>query len=539
MRAVHCSRLRRLRIVRFNMTHTMTLRRASRCLLSVWLISLAMPAGAQPSAPKPDAHAHALAQNALPAGAGAPSSPHWSHREGDAQVHIGENAHVPADEPINLLVAVLGNAHTEGPVSGAVISVFGNARADGPVGEAVVALFGNVYVDAPVGHDVVAVFGNVELGPNARVSGEVVSVDGELIRDPASVVAGAVRTVSLGAGVVRLDGFRPWVEHALLYGRPLAIHPDLNWAWGVAFSFLAFYILLAVLMGDALDRCVRTIEQRPGPTILTAILSAVLTPIAFALLVITVLGVLAAPLLGAALFFAALFGKAVVLAWLGRRVTRVVGPNVLAHTAFAVLVGGLMVIALYLVPVLGFILMPLLTLLGVGAVLYTLMLTMQTRRDAAVAAAADHGVQTAALNTGGMSASTADAAVAQPAVVEGVRAGFWIRMAALAIDALLIGLLFGVLEAPDDIYLLALAGYGLLMWRLKSTTVGGLVCRLQVVRKDGREMSWDTSIVRALSCFLSLAAAGLGFIWIAFDAEKQAWHDRIAGTVVIRRPASA
>jgi uncharacterized RDD family membrane protein YckC len=31
-----------------------------------------------------------------------------------------------------------------------------------------------------------------------------------------------------------------------------------------------------------------------------------------------------------------------------------------------------------------------------------------------------------------------------------------------------------------------------------------------------------------------LAAAGLGFIWIAFDDGKQAWHDKIAGTVVVR-----
>jgi uncharacterized RDD family membrane protein YckC len=31
-----------------------------------------------------------------------------------------------------------------------------------------------------------------------------------------------------------------------------------------------------------------------------------------------------------------------------------------------------------------------------------------------------------------------------------------------------------------------------------------------------------------------MAAAGLGFFWIAFDPEKQAWHDKIAGTVVVR-----
>jgi uncharacterized RDD family membrane protein YckC len=30
----------------------------------------------------------------------------------------------------------------------------------------------------------------------------------------------------------------------------------------------------------------------------------------------------------------------------------------------------------------------------------------------------------------------------------------------------------------------------------------------------------------------------LGFIWVAFDKRKQGWHDKIAGTVVIREDGS-
>jgi uncharacterized RDD family membrane protein YckC len=64
--------------------------------------------------------------------------------------------------------------------------------------------------------------------------------------------------------------------------------------------------------------------------------------------------------------------------------------------------------------------------------------------------------------------------------------------------------------------------------------VGGIVFDLQVVRLDDRAVDWETSIVRALACFLSMAVAGLGFLWIAFDPGKQAWHDKIAGTAVVR-----
>jgi uncharacterized RDD family membrane protein YckC len=107
-------------------------------------------------------------------------------------------------------------------------------------------------------------------------------------------------------------------------------------------------------------------------------------------------------------------------------------------------------------------------------------------------------------------------------------------MAALLLDALLVGFLMGVLHHVYHLELLALAAYGAVMWKMRGSTIGGIVFDLRVVRLDGREIDWETAIVRALGCFLSLAVAGLGFFWIAFDDQKQAWHDKIAGTVVVR-----
>ena len=109
-------------------------------------------------------------------------------------------------------------------------------------------------------------------------------------------------------------------------------------------------------------------------------------------------------------------------------------------------------------------------------------------------------------------------------------------MGALFIDVVLIGVILHFIVGPERIHLLLLASYGAVMWKLKGTTVGGVVFNLQVVRLDGRELDWATAIVRALSCFLSLFVLGLGFIWIAFDEHRQAWHDKIAGTVVVRVP---
>ncbi len=107
-------------------------------------------------------------------------------------------------------------------------------------------------------------------------------------------------------------------------------------------------------------------------------------------------------------------------------------------------------------------------------------------------------------------------------------------MGALLLDVLLVGFLTSVLNHTHDLELLVLAAYGAVMWKLRGATVGGIVFDLRVVRLDGRQIDWETAIIRALSCFLSLAVAGLGFIWIAFDPNNQAWHDKIAGTVVVR-----
>ncbi|MGH7946370.1 MAG: RDD family protein, partial [Opitutaceae bacterium] len=140
-------------------------------------------------------------------------------------------------------------------------------------------------------------------------------------------------------------------------------------------------------------------------------------------------------------------------------------------------------------------------------------------------------------------------AASQPPVAAAIawpRAGFLVRLGALAIDGVLIGLIMSLIagllpraleiESGPGGWLLALAIYGAVMWKNKGTTIGGIICGLKVVRADNRALDWSTAIVRALACFLSLAVVGLGFIWVAIDDEKQSWHDKIAGTVVVVAP---
>ena len=117
------------------------------------------------------------------------------------------------------------------------------------------------------------------------------------------------------------------------------------------------------------------------------------------------------------------------------------------------------------------------------------------------------------------------------------RAGFWIRIAASLLDALVVGVSVKLLpNIIEPNFLLAYAAYCVVLWGLKGTTIGGIVCNLKVVRLNDQPVDWSTALVRALSGFLSLFAAGIGFIWVAFDEQRQSWHDKIAGTTIVHVP---
>ncbi len=474
-------------------------------------------------------------------------------RNGNVVFALGNDAQLPAGRAADAVVAIGGNATSAGDVKDAVVALVGNARASGPVGDAVVAVLGDAYLNSSA-RTVVAVMGNVELGPEARVSREIVAVGGTITRDPAAVVSGREQVVSVGR-LGHLDGLRTWIKRCVLLGRPLALDRNLDWAWGIALGFLAFYALLALLFREPMQRCIDTLEAQPGRSALAALLSILLVPVVMVLLVVTVVGIIVVPFFGIAVALATLFGKAVMLAWIGRRVYRDQRPVI------PLLIGGAIVLALYLVPVLGFMLFKLLGIMGLGVVAYTLLLALRPPQvavagGAAATAAAGESAARAefaadAAAVGGAAGAAVPAAGAAPAPAATVsapaaasldyaslpRAGFWPRMGALFLDGAMILLVTNLVADPSARTVLALlALYAAVMWQLKGTTIGGSILGLKLVRTDGKAIDWPTAVARALGCLLSLAIGGLGFLWIVFDDERQAWHDKIAGTAVVKVP---
>lgn len=463
---------------------------------------------------------------------------------------------VPAGQNRNEAVSIFGNTKVEGSVDAAAVSIFGNTTVDGHVRGEAVSVMGTTTINGKVDGQAVAVLGDIVLGPEAVVGGEVVVVLGRIIRADGAEIRGGVQEIGGFGPFVGFEWLRAWVTKCLLWGRPLAFGGHLGWAWMVGGIFLLFYMLLALLFPRGIERCVENLEQRPGGTFLAAVLAALLTPVLIVLLVITGVGIVLIPFVLAGLFFGTLFGKAAMLAWFGRRVTRLFGEGFLSHAFVAVFIGGVLVLLLYTIPFLGFLLWKLFAVLGMGMVVYTLALTMKANRPARPAVApASAGVPMAAVAQVGGATGESDVppvvaadgsplgATAAPLFSASTlpRAGFWIRTAAAVLDFLLIGICTGFLDSLFDFsgpgfLFFSLATYSAVLWKHKGTTIGGIICGLKVVRLDDRPIDWGVAIVRSLSAFLSLAVAGLGFIWVAFDDEKQSWHDKIAGTTIVKVP---
>jgi len=77
----------------------------------------------------------------------------------------------------------------------------------------------------------------------------------------------------------------------------------------------------------------------------------------------------------------------------------------------------------------------------------------------------------------------------------------------------------------------------LAFWFTRGSTPGKMIFSAVIV--DARTLDKPGQgqlVARYLAYYVSLLAFGLGFLWIAFDGRKQGWHDKIAGTVVVRKP---
>jgi uncharacterized RDD family membrane protein YckC len=131
--------------------------------------------------------------------------------------------------------------------------------------------------------------------------------------------------------------------------------------------------------------------------------------------------------------------------------------------------------------------------------------------------------------------------------------GFWARVGAALVDSILMAIvlvpiarIFGIgidlesamrLDSPANIMINGIlpAIAVILFWMYRQATPGKMLIGAKVV--DARTLGKPSNgqlLGRYLSYYLSSIVLLLGFIWVGFDPRKQGWHDKLAGTLVIR-----
>jgi len=133
--------------------------------------------------------------------------------------------------------------------------------------------------------------------------------------------------------------------------------------------------------------------------------------------------------------------------------------------------------------------------------------------------------------------------------------GFWSRFAASIIDTILMMIIVaplvtwiygadywvdpekGFIAGPADFLLnwLLPAVAVILFWVYRQATPGKMAIGAKIVdAKTLGQPSTGQLIGRYLGYYVSIIPLFLGLIWVGIDAKKQGFHDKLAGTVVVR-----
>jgi uncharacterized RDD family membrane protein YckC len=131
--------------------------------------------------------------------------------------------------------------------------------------------------------------------------------------------------------------------------------------------------------------------------------------------------------------------------------------------------------------------------------------------------------------------------------------GFWLRVGAALIDTLLVMVIcvpivtwvYGgdywtsdaLVHGPVDFLVnwLLPAIAVVLFWMYRQATPGKMAISARIVdAATGGRPTTRQLIVRYLGYYVSILPLMAGILWVAIDARKQGWHDKLAGTVVVR-----
>jgi uncharacterized RDD family membrane protein YckC/cytoskeletal protein CcmA (bactofilin family) len=419
----------------------------------------------------------------------------------------------------------------EDEVAANVVVVSGNATIRGRVAKDLVVVAGSANVTGTVDGDMVTVLGSATLGPNAEVKRDVTVVGGTLTSEPTSKIGGTPTVVSTLGMFPDFEWLKAYAVHGLMLARPIA--PQVRWVWAVAGICLLIYLLIALLFPRPIQACVEALEKRPVGSFFMGILLFVLfAPLTF-LLAVSIVGIVVIPFLACAMVVAFLFGKVSVYRFAGTQLGKQFNLPTLQLPLIAFLIGALLFCLLYTIPVLGFLVWAAIIPFGMGAVVLAAFGGLRREGNGKVPVAPPSGGAAAVPVAPGLEPPLMQTPTTPADFISMARAGFWLRTFATITDILLFVFVV-IVTGPKAVFLWFI--YHIAMWAWKGTTVGGIVMGIKLVRVDGRPVDIGVALVRAAASIFSALIFGLGFFWAGWNREKQSWHDKIAGTVMVKVP---
>jgi len=448
---------------------------------------------------------------------------------GGEVVHIGRSYTLPAGKRVENVVILAGTARIAGEIEQDLVVVAGAATLAGT---------------ARVGGDVVVVAGSGSVQPGTVVGGDLVAVGSGLNAPPGFAPGGDLVSVGTFPLADQVANAASWFTRGLLWGRPIV--PELPWMWAVVVAIVLLYLLINLVLEGPVRACMHPLVEKPITTGLAGFLTLLLISPASLILTLSVVGVALVPFLWFALLIAGLIGNVAAARWIGSRILPEESPRNRQQAARSLGIGLAAIILVGMVPVAGLTAWALVSLLGLGAAATALVTGL--RRENPPTPAPPPPPQTAESERDTSTGAAAEpsgrdtAPAASPPEGENLssfpRATFLRRLGALLLDLFLVtAITLAFFEIHPGRSFVLLLVYRVALWSWKATTVGGIICGLRVVRMDGTPLAFTDALVRGLASILSAVAAGLGWLWILWDPERQAWHDKIARTVVVRVPA--
>jgi uncharacterized RDD family membrane protein YckC len=497
---------------------------AALCLWAAAAMLMTTPAGAQ--APAPEAGpVQAVAPASVAPGepAAYDSEQHPTFTVGRAIVRVGRDYTLRAGETVGEVWEVLGTTTLSGRVDRDVSAILGNVRLTNT---------------AVIGRDLVVVGGSATVEAGAVVDGSLVIVGGTLTAPPEFSPKGEQVVVGTAALGEAIKAFVPWLTRGLLWARPIV--PDLGWVWMVAGAFFLAYLATNMLFNGPVRLATAATLERPLTTFLLGLLVLIVSVPVLVVLAVTVVGIAVVPFFLCALLFIGLVGKAGVLRAIGASLVRQSSPESQLQSLRSFLLGSAAVTIVYMIPVLGAATWAVTGALGLGAAASSLrvMLGREHRRRDRSANGSPLPATPIEAPAGEAVSSPLPEALAGDLTLS-PRATFLDRVAAFALDCLLVAIavvLLGVGVLGEGGFPLFLLVYHIAFWAWKGTTLGGIVVGLRVVRTHGAELRAVDALVRGLSAIFSIAALGIGCFWMLQDPQGQMWHDKIAGTLVVKVP---